>query len=208
MKCFFIFICILLNVMENDGKFSNIECKDSELEQNGCKCAYDDSQEYIIMVCQTILEPSLNRIPPITGKVIRVVNSYDRWPIIPEETKTAFALILSENQIDSIGDLKNLDTLQYFNMSHNQLKKIDSSISTLTNLYLLDLSFNLFEEFHFEDLVPNSDTNTFDSRPIFSALRYLILNGNRIKQIYNFDLAFVAMPICNIITLDILACDI
>ena len=202
MNLFFIFFFILLNIMENDGKFSNIECNDSELEQNGCKCAYDDGQDYVIMVCQSILEPSLNRIPPFTGKVIRVVNSYDRWPTIPVEAKNVFALILSENQIDSIGDLKNLDNLQYFNMSHNQIKKIDSSICTLKYLYLIDLSFNLFEEFHFEDLVPNSDQNTFDSRPIFSVLRYLLLNGNRIKQIYNFDLAFVAMPVCNIITLD------
>jgi len=82
MKFYFICICILLNLVENDGKFSNIECKDSELEQNGCKCAYDDGQDYVIMVCQSILEPSLNRIPPFTGKVIRVVNSYDRWPTI------------------------------------------------------------------------------------------------------------------------------
>ncbi len=188
--------------MENNGKLSITECKDSELEQNGCKCAHDEGQEYIIMACQSILEPSLNRIPPITGKILRVVNSFGRWPEIPVETKNVSALILSENQIDSIGDLKNLDNLQFFNMSHNKLKKIDLSICTLTKLYLLDLSFNLFEEFHFEDLVPNSDTNTFDSRPIFSMLQYLILNGNRIKQIYNFDLVFVAMPICNIITLD------
>jgi hypothetical protein len=202
MNFFFIFLCILLNIMENNGKLSITECKDSELEQNGCKCAHDEGQEYIIMACQSILEPSLNRIPPITGKILRVVNSFGRWPEIPVETKNVSALILSENQIDSIGDLKNLDNLQFFNMSHNKLKKIDLSICTLTKLYLLDLSFNLFEEFHFEDLVPNSDTNTFDSRPIFSMLQYLILNGNRIKQIYNFDLVFVAMPICNIITLD------
>ncbi len=196
-------MCILwIHVKGNNGTFNKIDCNDSELNTI-CQCAYDDTQDYIIMACQSILDASLNRLPPIAGTVVRVINSYDRWPIIPAAAIKTFALFLSENQIDSIGDLKNLAKLQYFNMSHNQIRKIDSSISTLTELYLLDVSFNLIEDFRFEDLVPNSDKNTFDSEPIFSKLKYLILNGNRIKQIYNFDLVFTAMPVCNFVTLDL-----
>ena len=196
-------MCILwIHIKGNNGTFNKIDCNDSELSKI-CQCAYDDTQDYLIMACPTILDASLNRLPPITGTVVRVINSYDRWPIIPAAAIKTFALFLSENQIDSIGDLKNLAKLQYFNMSHNQIRKIDSSISTLTELYLLDLSFNLIEDFHFEDLVPKSDKNTYDSEPIFSKLKYMILNGNRIKQIYNFDLVFTAMPVCNFITLDL-----
>jgi hypothetical protein len=65
------------------------------------------------------------------------------------------------------------------------------------------LSYNFIEEFHLEDFVPNTDTNSFDStQPIFSSLEYLFLHENQIKQIFNFDLVFVAMPLCNFITFD------
>ena len=66
----------------------------------------------------------------------------------------------------------------------------------------LDLSYNFIEEFRFEDLVPNTDKNSFDStQPIFSSLEYLFLHENQIKQIFNFDLVFVAMPLCNFVIL-------
>jgi hypothetical protein len=202
MKFYFSFLCILAIIVENEvnATFLSADCL---LDTNECKCGFDLAQKYSIMICQSILEPNQNRLPSLPGNVQRAINAFDRWPLIPPDAKTKGGLLLSENQIDSIGDLTYLDNLEYLNISHNKITKINSSMSSLQKLSLLDLSYNLIEEFNFEDLVPNADKISFNySQSIFGSLTYLFLIGNQIKQIYNFDLTFVAMPLCNVIALD------
>jgi hypothetical protein len=203
MEIYLISLCILTSAIWNYGDFTRINCKNSQLNVNGCGCDFEESLNFSILECPSILEPNLNVLPSLPGDILRVINSFDRWPIIQVEAKSIVALVLSENQIDSIDDLTNLDNLEFFNISYNRIRKINSSISTLQQLSFLDLSFNLLEEFRFEDLVPNTDKNSFDfTQPIFGSLSMLLLNGNQIKQVFNFDLVFVAMPLCNFITLD------
>ena len=181
MKIYLISLCILTSAIGNYGDSTRINCKNSQLNVNGCGC----------------------ELPTLPGNILRVINSFDRWPMIPVDAKSIIALVLSANQIDSIDDLTNLDNLEFFNISYNRIRKINSSISTLQKLSYLDLSYNLLEEFRFEDLVPNTDENSFDfTKPIFGSLSMLLLNGNQIKKIFNFDLVFVALPLCNFITLD------
>jgi hypothetical protein len=203
MEIYLISLCILTSAIWNYGDFTKINCKNSKLNVNGCGCDFEESLNFSILECPSILEPNLNVLPSLPGDILRVINSFDRWPIIQVEAKSIVALVLSENQIDSIDDLTNLDNLEFFNISYNRIRKINSSISTLQQLSFLDLSYNLLEEFRFEDLVPNTDKNSFDfTQPIFGSLSMLLLNGNQIKQVFNFDLVFVAMPLCNFITLD------
>jgi hypothetical protein len=202
MKFYTCLLCILAIIVDNEvnATFLSIDCL---LETSECKCGFDLAQNYSIMICQSILEPNQNRLPSLPGYIQRAINAFDRWPIIPLDAKSKEGLLLSENQIDSIGDLTNLNNLEYFNISHNQITKINSSMSSLQKLSLLDLSFNLIEEFNFADFVPNTDNNSFNfSQPIFGSLEYLFLNGNQIKKIFNFDLVFVAMPLCNFINLN------
>jgi len=170
---------------------------------NGCDCFFDNNENYSVLACPSTLAPNLNLLPSLPGNILKVIHSFDRWPIIPVGAKSKIALILSENKIDSIGDLTNLENLEFFKISHKKISKIDSSFTRLQKLAVLDLSYNLFEAFHFEDLVPNADSNSFDfTQPVFSSLKFLFLNGNQIKQIFNFDLVFVAMPLCNFVFLN------
>jgi hypothetical protein len=203
MKIYLISLCILANTIGNYGDFIKINCRNKELDANGCACHFENSLNFSVLECLSMLPSNLNVLPSLPGNILRVINSFDRWPIIPVEAKNKIILILSENQIDTIDDLTNLENLEFFNISYNKIKKIDSSLSSLQKLSVLDLSFNLFEEFHFEDLVPNVDKNSFNlTQPIFSSLSFLFLNGNQIKQILNFDLVFVAMPLCNFVVLN------
>ena len=192
------------NIKENEAIFIKTDCNDNDLNAM-CQCAFDDTQDYLIMVCQSILDSSMSKLPPLSASVIRIVNTFDHWPAIPTQTKNTLALFLSENQIDSIGSLENIEQLQYLNLSHNLIKKVDSSLSTLKELYFLDLSNNLLEEFRFENVVPNLDQTTYISTndQIFSKLRILILSANKIKQVFNFDLLFTSMPICNVVVFDV-----
>jgi len=202
MKFFVSFLSILALIVVDkvNATFLSADCS---LDSNECKCGFDFAQNYSIMICQSILEPDQNRLPSLPCHILRVVNGFDRWPVIPFDGKSKEGLLLSENQIDTIGDLTNLDNLEYLNISHNRITKINSSMSSLQKLALLDLSFNLLEQFHFEDLVPYTFKNSFDySQPISGTLEYLFLNRNQIKQIINFDLALVGMPLCNVIALD------
>jgi len=220
MSIYFITLCILANAigkrmsvhiifekpiyMElsaygNNDNSIKIDCRNKELDANGCDCFTQKYAKFIVLICKS----NLNELPSLPGNGLKVVNAFDRWPIISLDAKALGALDFSENQIDSIGDLSNLDNIGFLNISYNRVKSLNSSISALQKLSFLDLSYNLIEKFHFEDLVPNTDKNSFDStQPIFGSLKYLFLNGNQIKQIFNFDLVFVAMPLCNFINLD------
>jgi len=194
MNIYFITLCILANAIGNYGDFSRINCRNKELDANGCACHFEESLQFSVLFCQSILASNLNVLPSLPGNVLRVINAFDRWPIIPVDSKSKIALILDENQIESIGDLTNLDNLEYLNISHNRITKINSSMSFLQKLSYFDLSYNFIEKFHFEDLVPNTDKNSFDStQPIFSSLEYLFLHENQIKQIFNFDLVFAIL---------------
>jgi hypothetical protein len=203
MKIYLISLCILANAIGNNGDFSKINCRNKELDANGCVCHFENSLNFSVLECLSMLPSNLNVLPSLPGNILRVINSFDRWPIIPVDAKNKTMLILSENQIDSIDDLTNLENLEFFNISYNKIKKIDSSLSALQKLSVLDLSYNFLEQFHFEDLVPNANKNSFNlTQPIFSGLSFLFLNGNQIKQIFNFDLVFVAMPLCNFVVLN------
>ena len=197
------YVIFLLSTSFIDAKFVKVDCKDNDLNTD-CQCAYDDTQDFLILACKTILEASLNRLPPYSVSIIKVINSFDHWPTIPADYHNTFALILSENQIESIGDMTQLSNLQFLNLSHNQISKLDKSLSKMKELYLIDLSFNLLEEIHFEDFVIDCDKDTFDPNKdqIFSKLKILLLNGNRIKDIFNFDLVFVGMPLLNVLPMD------
>ena len=198
-----LFYIFLLNETIADAKYAQIDCKENELNYY-CECNYEDTQDFLEMNCKSILEASQNRLPSYSVGVIKVTNAYDRWPSIPTEYKKTLYLFLSENQIDSIGDLTYLDNLQYLNLSHNKISKIDKSLTKLKELFVLDLSYNLLDEIHFDDLVIDCDNDTFDPNKdqIFSKLKILLLNGNRIKQIYNFDLAFVGMPLLSMFSIE------
>ena len=150
MKFYVSLLCILAIIVENKatGKILLIDCL---FDNKECECGNELSQNYSLMICQSILEPNQNRLPSLPGYIQRAINAFDRWPIIPLDAKTKGGLLLSENQIDSIGDLTNLDNLEYLNISHNQITKINSSMSSLQKLSLLDLSYNLIEEFNFAD---------------------------------------------------------
>ena len=195
MILFFIF---LFNTTINDATFVQVDCKDIVLSKY-CECEYDVKYDYLIMECKSRLEGKLNRLPLYSVKGVKVINAYDNWPTISVEYQKTKDLILSQNQIESIGDLTYLDNLQFLNMSYNKIRRIDNSLTKLKELYALDLSHNLLEEIHFEDLVIDSDKKTFDPNTdqIFSKLKMLLLIDNKIKHIYNIDLVFVGMPLMN-----------
>ena len=198
-----LFTMFMLNMPLNDAKFVNLDCKSNALNTY-CECTYDGMVGFLKMTCKSILKANLNKLPPYPVNIVKVSNAYDNWPAIPIEYQNTIALILSENQIETIGELTNLENLQILNMSRNQIRKIDKSLFELKELYAVDLSYNLLEEIHFEDLVINCDEDTFDPKTdqIFSKLKFLLLNNNLIKKIYNFDLVFVGMPQMNLIYLD------
>ena len=168
-----------------NGSMAEVDCRDESLSES-CKCGLDTELDLLLMECQNPLDGTSSKMPNIPARTVISSNSLMQWPKIPASfKKKTLSLILSRNRISSIGDLKNLEALQFLNVSHNQITKIDSSIASLKELYLLDLSFNLLEEVHFEDFVLHSDQNTFEpKKEIFSHLNVLLLNGNRIKQFY------------------------
>jgi len=126
------------------------------------------------------------------------------WPVIPDTyKKRAIALVLSENRISSIGDLTNLQELKLLNVSFNSLKKIDSQISKLNELIMLDATGNQLETIDFGDFVPNVNKATLGKgEQIFSKLQFLFLLGNQIKTINSVDLMFIGMPFINALFLD------
>jgi len=202
MKIYLISLCILANAIGYYGDLTGINCGNKVLSEYGCVCDFDESHKFSVLDCPLMLASNPNVLPSLPGNELKVFNAFDGWPKIPVDAESKIVIDFSGNQIDSIGDLTNLDNLEYLNISYNRIKSINSSISILKKLSLLDLSYNLIEKFHFKDLVPNTDKNSFDySQPIFGSLEYLSLKGNQIKQIFNFDLVFVAMPLCNFVIL-------
>jgi len=104
MKIYLISLCILANAIGIYGDFSRINCGNKELNANGCVCHFEDSLNFSVLECPSILASNLNVLPSLPGNVLRVINAFDRWPIIPVSVKKKTILILSENQIDSIDD--------------------------------------------------------------------------------------------------------
>ena len=199
----FIFSLIfLLNSPLLNCEFIKVGCNDYELSIN-CQCYLDNLQNNLEMKCNSMLNSLMNKLPAYSVATLKVINSFNEWPKIPHACKNTIALILGDNQIKSIGDLTNLAALQFLNLSNNRISKIESSIGKLKQLHLLDLSFNLLEVIHFENFIINSDRYYYEpANEIFSKLECLLLNGNRIKQIYNLDTAFIGMPILSILQLD------
>ena len=185
------------------SNFVPVDCKDNDFNKF-CQCIYNNTKDTLIMTCNSTLEDSLHKLPLFSVVDVIVFNSYDHWPMIPVEYLNTYYLTLSYNKIESIGDLTHLDNLKFLNVSRNRISKIDKSLTMLKELIAIDLCYNLLEEIHFEDLVIDSDKDTFDPNrdQIFSKLKILLLVGNRIKQIYNLDLAFVGMPLLNMLAMD------
>ena len=182
-----------------------VDCKDNELNTN-CQCYFDEKRNFLVMTCESLLDAKLSKLPPFSVDTVSIEGAYSHWPTIPVEYQTTRYLVLAENQIDSIGDLSHLANLLYFNMSRNKLTKIDKSLSKLKELVTLDLSFNLLEVIHFTDFVSDCDKDTFvdpNKESIFSKLTVLLLNGNQIKKIHNFDVAFIGMPQLSTLNMDI-----
>ena len=195
-----LFFIFLFNTAIIDATFVQVDCT---VLITYCDCKYYVELDYLIMECKSIIERKLNWLPVYSVKGVKIINAYDNWPTISVEYQKTKDLILSQNQIESIGDLTYLDNLQFLNMSYNKIRRIDNSLTKLKELYALDLSHNLLEEIHFEDLVINSYKKTFNpnSDQIFSKLQLLYLNDNKIKQIYNLDLVFVGMPLMSTFSL-------
>ena len=200
---FLIFSIVILLRAATNGVVVIADCKDNDFNAY-CQCLYEETRDFLEMRCKSILDASLNKLPLYSVSIVRVINSYSHWPTISEEYQFTLSLILSENQIESIGDLTNLENLQFLNLSHNHINKIDKSLSTLKMLNQIDLSYNRLEEIRFEDLVIDCHKDAFspNTDQIFSNLEFLFLIGNRIKQIYNFDLVFVGMPMLKVILMN------
>lgn len=185
-----------------NGSMAEVDCRDESLSES-CKCGLDTELDLLLMECQNPLDGTSSKMPDIPARTVISSNSLMQWPAIPASyKKKTLALILSENRISSIGDLKNLDQLKLLNLSFNALKNIDSSLSKLTELIMLDLSGNAIEEINFGDFVPNLNKTTWNKDAIFSKLQFLFLYNNQIKFIYNVDLLFIGMPFVDALFLD------
>lgn len=200
----FIFIVVIFTTKSTNAAMAQVDCRDNSLSEN-CICGFDQDQELLLMECQNPLDGSMSKLPDIPASIVFSSNSLMQWPTIPASYKKKVkGLILCENRISSIGDLKNLEHLKVLNLSFNSIKKIDSSIARLNDLFMLDLSVNLIEEINFGDFVPNLNKSTWtkDSEPIFSNLQFLFLYGNQIKFIDKLDLLFIGLPFINALFLD------
>jgi Leucine-rich repeat (LRR) protein len=186
-----------------NAAMSQVDCRDNALSES-CICGYDQDSDFLIMECQSPLEAGSSKLPDIPARTIMCSNSLMEWPVIPDTyKKRAIALVLSENRISSIGDLTNLQELKLLNVSFNSLKKIDSQISKLNELIMLDATGNQLETIDFGDFVPNVNKATLGKgEQIFSKLQFLFLLGNQIKTINSVDLMFIGMPFINALFLD------
>jgi hypothetical protein len=149
------------------------------------------------MSCSSFLPDTSSKLPEIAATMVSVKKAYNKWPVISKTFQKTALLDLSVNKIDTIGDMSNLVSLQFLNISINSLTSVNPDICKLSNLYVLDLSFNLIETLRMEDFVCETTSNKLNKTTnyLFSNLEYLFLVGNKIKQILRLDLIFVAMPV-------------
>jgi hypothetical protein len=69
MKIHLISLCILTSAIGNYGDSTRINCKNSQLNVNGCGCDFEESLNYSILECPSILAPNLNELPTLPGNI-------------------------------------------------------------------------------------------------------------------------------------------
>lgn len=100
-------------------------------------------------------------------------------------------LNLANNQMESIENVTYFHRLQYLNLSHNLLTRVDAKVfAPLKDLHRLDLSYNKLKRFAVQNQrlpsllsldVSFNEISTLDLSGILSQLETLNVDGNRIK---------------------------
>ena len=179
----------------------NIDCNDTDLNKR-CECKIDaDYSNLLLIECSSYLKESVNKLPELNSTIdaVKISNSLIEWPLIPMSWANVTYLDLSNNKIDSIGDVSNVLSIGQLNASSNLIKSIDSSLCRLERLWLIDLSFNLIETFYVDDFICGSSVDMMGN--YLSFLEYIYLVGNQIKQIYRIEVMFFSMPILTVLDL-------
>ena len=183
-----------------------VSCNDTFLNSLNCSCSYANRIQ--TMNCNGTYLPNTtaNTLPYIITLIymVQINYTYTMFPLVPSSYLGLQKLNLSNNRISSIGDLTNLPFVVGFYMSNNLLTQLNSYLCNLTAATEIDLSYNLIEAVFVENFFCNSDTPTqfyLNDIPKLRNLQILRLQGNKIKNIYKFDLLFVGMPILNYLDL-------
>ena len=107
-----IYILVTVSIKTANGTMAQVDCRDNLLSES-CICGLDQESDFLLMECQNPLDGTSSKLPDIPARTVISSNSLMQWPAIPASyKKKTLALILSENRISSIGDLKNLDQLK------------------------------------------------------------------------------------------------
>ncbi|CAG9785931.1 unnamed protein product [Diatraea saccharalis] len=141
----------LIEIIDEDAFYSCANLKELNLGQNN-----------ITLVFQ---------LPPALQIAIFKINTFYHWPTFPGGIKY---IDLSYNRLSALYDETNVnfETLEILKVGGNQIKNLDIQKS-LPNLFILDISYNLFNE------IPKTLSEQY-----FPNLEELRLDGNPIKSIY------------------------
>lgn len=72
-------------------------------------------------------------------------NEFTEFPPCVSNLKSLKELLLDNNDIEEITDIKNLVLLEHLDGSYNHISSVSDTIGFCTNLNLLNLSFNYIE---------------------------------------------------------------
>ena len=193
---------------------TSINCTDTFLTSFNCTCTLSGIIESMNCSGNYLPNTTINTLPDLAGSAqsVQIRNTYTLFPVVPSSYSSLANFDLSYNKITSIGNLKNLSNLIGFYMSNNLINQLNStSFCSLTKVTVIDLSYNLIDTVYMENFVCNSNTSVPSipnvclickmllyygaDNSVFTNLQVLLLQGNKIKQVYRLDLIFVGMPL-------------
>ena len=125
--------------------FEEIRCQDEAFNRSSCKCIMESPNSYLLISCTDYLIKDDNKLPNISAQYFKIVLGLTEWPYIPPCFNSSIDADFSNNFIESIGDLSNLESLQNLNVAKNLLTTIPKNIAQIRGLLFLDLSYNYIE---------------------------------------------------------------
>lgn len=73
-------------------------------------------------------------------------NEFTEFPACINSLKGLTELLLDNNDIEEITDIRNLCNLEHLDASYNHISSVSETIGFCTNLNMLNLSFNYLEQ--------------------------------------------------------------
>ena len=186
-----IFVFLIFKNEADQKNFSLIDCNEKIYNSN-CSCNVNYTITDLVITCSDFLYNDEIKLPNISAKNVKVISGLKKWPNLQNNFINTTKLDFSYNQIDLIGDLSNCPNLEVLDCSHNRLINIPKNLYQVCFLVTLNLKYNLIEVLDMElfmSFMINATTHYF-----LGNIRFLYLDGNKIKLVNKMDLLIFGMP--------------